>query len=294
MRMDSPCKSLMNFVLALGVPLAGWAQQGGPSLAGAPCATNPLVTYGACQFSLGAAPDRTAVTVNTSSAGYAGSITASCSNATWSFSQASCLSTTCVATTVTSDACSYSLPVTAHGKVIAEANRVDGYAGKFQGTCLNASWTMVNMTCKPLPARLAAQCQAGLIFNWGGNVARQTTLTELGKEVYQDLEMEYAEQGLDRWSYGLCYGRTEAAVAGQSMSIFQHDHVVSGSIDVVCDSTGTWVPVVPVRPGFTVPARTVSTAGGTYQVPPIRVPPYMGDATCGFYRGGWSDSKDES
>lgn len=150
------------------------------------------------------------------------------------------------------------------------------------------------MSCKPLPVRTPAQCKAGLLFNWGGNVARQTTLTALGKQAYLDFEQEYAEQGLERSSYGLCYGMTDAALTGQTMTILQSDSPVKGSIDVVCDSSGTWVPVVPVRPGFTVAARTVSTAGGTYQVAPIKVPPYMGDASCGFYRAEWSDGEDES
>lgn len=191
----------------------------------------------------------------------------------------------CVLTEATNEQCSYSIPNTPHGQSVTVINQTPGYAGKFEGTCLNTNWSAVSMRCRIIPVapRAPAQCKAGLIFTWGGDVARQTTLTRVGPKPYEDLAAEALRQGLERSSHGLCYGVTAAAMTDQTMKVVHQDAPTTGQMDLTCNAQGLWMPLIPIKPGYTLMTTVTGGIGGASLESPVKIPAYMGDATCDLY-----------
>ncbi|MDP2371291.1 hypothetical protein [Rhodoferax sp.] len=109
----------------------------------APCA-GTVMGSGACSYSVPATTSGTAVSIPTSTTGYTGSYSATCSAGAWTGVSITCNPApppACSATTYSSNSCDYPLPATPSGSsVFGVLNVIAGFTGSVDFTCSSGSW----------------------------------------------------------------------------------------------------------------------------------------------------------
>lgn len=121
------------------------------SAAPTPC-TATSTTFGACSYSLPGVADGASAPVLTTTPGFTGGITGTCSGGGWSFSGATCTFVApvpCAATLKTSGFCSYPVPAAADGASVTTTNTTAGFTGSISGICSSGSWSFGVGGCNP-------------------------------------------------------------------------------------------------------------------------------------------------
>jgi len=117
----------------------------------APCgATTPV--WNGCSYPLAAIAHGASTTSINTAAGFLGGLNASCNNATWTLSGATCIpipKNNCAQAKVfdSTGTCSYWLSATLHGGSNTASNIVPNYTGSITGTCNNGSWSKSGEIC---------------------------------------------------------------------------------------------------------------------------------------------------
>lgn len=124
------------------------------------CSAQVLPAYG-CSFSFGSVAHGASSTVNTSTGGFTGSATASCTNGTLSITTGGCSPTPpsgCAAQTMSSGACSYDFGSIGHGGSTTASTSTAGFTGTATAVCNAGVLSMSSSSCAPVaPADCAAQ-----------------------------------------------------------------------------------------------------------------------------------------
>lgn len=127
------------------------------SFSGTVCKPNDCAatttTFGACTYSLPTTVSGNSTTQNTTTVNYVGSATGTCNTGVWAIGSQSCtyVPLPCAAKTVTSGACSYTLPASASGASVNPLTTTASYTGSIVGSCFDSTWTTGASTCVPNP-----------------------------------------------------------------------------------------------------------------------------------------------
>lgn len=108
--------------------------------------------FGSCSYSLPGVADGASAPVLTTTPGFTGGITGTCSGGGWSFSGATCTfvsPTPCAATLKTSGFCSYPVPGAADGASVTTTTTTVGFTGSITGICNSGSWSFGVGGCNP-------------------------------------------------------------------------------------------------------------------------------------------------
>jgi hypothetical protein len=207
------------------------------------CAAATL-SSGACSYTFGPIANGGASTVGTSTPGYAGSATASCSGGALSLLAPSCNAaqpspSPCSASSTSFSACSFSVASLASGASELVTTTTPGYTGNITATCNSGSLTWGGASCNPMPPLCAGgqswngsacACPGGTTWNGSNCVAApppgscpagmQFELRMISAEwprysvwaVYQDGFINYPSvtAGMQDPLPGLAYGGTTA------------------------------------------------------------------------------------
>jgi hypothetical protein len=108
-------------------------------------------TYGNCSYSIPTLSHGWSQTVSTSTAGYAGSVKATCSNWTLSYSDKSCSAQSCWATTYTYGSCSYSIPALSNWWSQTVSTSTVGYKWSVKASCSKWTLSYSDKSCTAIP-----------------------------------------------------------------------------------------------------------------------------------------------
>ncbi len=128
-----------------------------------------VTSYGSCTFAVPALSSGASTSVTTPTSGYTGSITASCSTGSLSFSSQSCAavppppSSPCASGTMTwTGTCSAPITATSSGSSRTLTNTASGYTGSVTFACSNGVWgSPSGVSCNPTGQVLVA-CPANI------------------------------------------------------------------------------------------------------------------------------------
>lgn len=154
------CGAGMTYQVVNGMARCTSASPTGP-VAQASCAAKAY-TSGACAFDIQAATSGSTTVTSTKTSGYTGAVTATCNAGSWVVNSSTCAANPCPAATVTSGACSYTLPATASGSSTSASNSTAGYTGSATASCKAGAWTLTGSSCN----KVLADC-ASATLKWG-------------------------------------------------------------------------------------------------------------------------------
>ncbi len=139
-------------------------------------------TYGSCTFSVPPLSAGASTSVTTSTGGYTGSITASCSTGSLSFSGQSCAAlpppspppAPCSSGMLSwGGGCNASVASTSSGSSASVSNVATGYSGSATFSCSNGVWSAGASSCSALP------CSSGTV-SWNGSCSGSIPATGSG------------------------------------------------------------------------------------------------------------------
>lgn len=128
----------------------------------------PSTSYsaGACAYDISARPDGASDSFGTSTPGYSGSISASCSLGSWTFGASSCAPVApvnCSSQTLSGSGCSFSFGAMANGATSTVGTSTPGYSGTATASCSSGSLSLTGSSCAPVAQ---ADCPAQVL--WSG------------------------------------------------------------------------------------------------------------------------------
>lgn len=224
-------------------------------------------SYGSCTFTVPGLSAGASTSVTTSTSGYTGSITASCTTGSLSFNSQSCAAipppppppAPCTSGTMGwGGGCSGAVGATSSGSSTSVSNAASGYSGSATFSCTNGVWSAGATSCAALP------CSSGTV-SWNGSCSGSIPSTASGSSAtVTDTTAGYTGSatfacasgtwqsptsvscapscgsGTVHWGAG-CSAPIAAATSGSSSTVDDTAAGYLGSATFAC-SNGVWAP----------------------------------------------------